>query len=629
MSEKLGEKENCDYNNESLGLMLRNFVNSALQNTDRKKAGYRFEELTKMFAAYIFMLSGPLAYETLNANLPLSIPSISTVHRFIADKGPRVIEGEMRTDELLQYLKNRNLPLKVSLSEDATRITAKVSYDPTTNQLIGFVLPLDENGMPIKFSFPARSVSEIHRHFLNPSNVVSSTAYVQMAQPLEENSAPFCLMIFLIDNTFTADNVLKRWRFQASKLKEKGITINNMSTDGDPKALLAMKVLSKIGQQDRSYFDCEWFSCGGFVETTFIQDIIHILTKLRNRLLMCSRVYPIGYKIVSLSHLKYLIENVSKDKHLLTSYDIEPKDRQNYVSAEKICSDNTIKCLIDYVPGSEATVLYLKAMRGVQLAFLDGNLQSTERIYHMWSAVFLFRAWRSWLLQSEKINPNNKKSKKFYTLKDNFLSSNCYTCIELNAHALVKKILVEDSVAGKSSCENNEVFFPNVYGSQPCENMFRQVRSFSSTFSTVVNFNMLDILHRINKLQLQNDIINRSNSIIKFPRFEKKVYKATTSVDKNFQKLNRTTIKFEIEKAKKDVICDLEKLGIDTSKLNFRCQVEPAFERDIAKNDSDLDDSDCDEIDWLFRDNEGDERDDDFEDQQEEVQQRDYLSGMT
>lgn len=129
------------------------------------------------------------------------------------------------------------------------------------------------------------------------------------------------------------------------------------------------------------------------------QDLIHILTKLRNRLLTCSRIFPIGSKIVSLSHLKYLIENVSKDKHLLTNYDIEPKDRQNYLSAEKICSENTIKCLIEYVPGSEATVIYLKAMQSVKLAFLDvGNIQSTERIYRMWNAVFLFRAWRSWLI---------------------------------------------------------------------------------------------------------------------------------------------------------------------------------------------------------------------------------------
>lgn len=348
-----------------------------------------------MFASYIFMLSGPLAYETLNANLPLSIPSISTVRRFIADKGPHVVEGQMRDDELEKYLRDRNLPMKVSLSEDGTRITAKVeakvAYDPATNQLVGFALPLDEYGMPIKFSFPARSAAEIQNHFLNTSNFISSTAYIQMAQPFEGNTSPFCLMINLVGKSFTANNVLKRWRFQASQLRKRGITIDNISSDGDSKPLLAMKILSRIGQQDQSYFDCEWYSCGGQVETTFIQDNVHILKKLRNRLLKCSRIFPIGFCIVSMSHLKYLIGNISKDKHLLTSYDLDPTDRQNYLSAEKICSENSVKCLAEYVPGSEATVLYLSAMNGVLLAFLNDDLHSKERIYHIWKSVFFSR----------------------------------------------------------------------------------------------------------------------------------------------------------------------------------------------------------------------------------------------
>lgn len=106
--------------------MLQNFVDSAQRNHLRKKSGYRHDDLTKKFAAFIKMMSGPLAYETLHANLPLSMPSVSTVNRFIADNGPNLVEGKFRKDELLEYLKSRNLPLVVSLSEDATRITAKI-----------------------------------------------------------------------------------------------------------------------------------------------------------------------------------------------------------------------------------------------------------------------------------------------------------------------------------------------------------------------------------------------------------------------------------------------------------------------------------------------------------------------
>lgn len=584
---------------DGFGIVLQNFLNSSERNVDRKKAGYRFDPVSKAFAAYTFMLAGPLAYETLNANLPFALPSTSTVHRYLADNGPQIIEGKMRTEELLLYLKKRNLPMVVSLSEDATRITAKVSYDPNTNQLIGFALPLDKNGMPITLSFPARSVSEIRSHFTNSRNIVSSSLYIQMAQPLDRDVPPFCMMMFLTDNTFTADKVHSRWKFQAHDLKENGVKIFNIASDGDSRPLKAMKYLCRIGQPDESYFDCEWFSCGSFVETTFTQDLFHILTKLRNLLLKCSRVIPIGNKIVSSTYLKYLIESVSKDKHKLTRYDVEPKDRQNVLSAEKICAYNVMECLSKYVPGSEGTVIFLRARRYACEAFSESNLNSSERIYYMWYSVFFFRAWRSWIIQSEKVEvtgsrTNAKKWKHIYTLKENFISSNCYACIELNAHALVKQILVEDSQQGT---EKN--FFPDLYASQPCEKMFRQVRSFTSTFSTVVNFNMLDVMHRIKKVQLQSDIIAEWNESIKFPRFEKKL-SAKSSSSNYLDGLTQKSIKTVIERAKNAVTRDLENFEIDTSKLNFHCQVKPVLEIDDERDSDDEIDSDAEDLDFIY-----------------------------
>lgn len=199
-------------------------------------------------------------------------------------------------------------------------------------------------------------------------------------------------------------------------------------------------------------------------------------------------------------------------------------------------------------------------------------------------------------MNSEKRDPSQKNSKKIYNLKENFISSNCYTCIELNAHALVKKIIIEDSSEDKIRGDRNKTFFPNLFASQPCELLFRQVRSFTSTFSTVVNFVMLDIIHRIKKIQLQNDIIIASNSKITFPRFEKKVAMVDGSQEQyQFEGLKRSAITFEIEKARKAVISDLENLGIDSSKLNFHCQVKPVFENDIMDDNSDNSDIDSDQ----------------------------------
>lgn len=183
--------------------ILTELVTSAKINGLRTKPGYRHDILIKMFACYIKLLAGLLAYETLHANLPLSLPSASTVDRFIKDKRPIIVEGELRTKELLKYLTDRNLPLRLSLSEDTTRGTPKVTFDINTNQLIGFALPLDNNGMPIKLSFEAKNAKQIQGHFNNPGNSVSSTVLVQMAQPQSMNVPPFCLNLFLTDNNYT------------------------------------------------------------------------------------------------------------------------------------------------------------------------------------------------------------------------------------------------------------------------------------------------------------------------------------------------------------------------------------------------------------------------------------------
>lgn len=75
-------------------------LSSADKNSQRFKQGYRHDKLITMFACFIKTLDGALAYETLHANLPLSLPSVSTVNRFLKDKGPTIVQGVLRPHEL-------------------------------------------------------------------------------------------------------------------------------------------------------------------------------------------------------------------------------------------------------------------------------------------------------------------------------------------------------------------------------------------------------------------------------------------------------------------------------------------------------------------------------------------------
>lgn len=581
---------------ENGGGLLSLLMNSAKNNASRAKTARRYDDTIKMFMSYIRMLGGSLLYETLHANLPHCIPSPSTVNQYIADKGPRLTEGELRTEELYEYLMSRDLPLVVCISEDGTRMIGKVCFDPRTNKLVGFSLPLNENGMPITNTFIARSASEIESHFLNGS--VSTVAYVIMAQPPVQNIPPFALTLFSIDNKFTSLDVLRRWSYIRAELGKKGIRVLTYASDGDSRLLLAMKIVSGIGgtshhsDNGEDQFTHEWFNCR-VNDPEFpvsFQDFIHVLTKLRNRVLRHSAILALGNGTVSKTFLKYLIDTVSKDKHGLTNTDIEPQDRQNAKSASNICEVRTQDCLTKYVPGSQSTVLYLKMMRAVTFSMLDANMDIRDRIFNLWYGVFILRIWRSWLLKFTKQKKNKKNAPAAseevptYSLQENFISNNAYTCIELNAHSLILLTIKLRS--------NPELFVPYLFGSQSCESTFGQLRSMTSTYSTVVNFTMLEMINRLKKVQLQSDIVTSAPDNIKFPRFQKeKVRSALQEFPSNAE------IICLLERARMKGMEDISKVGIDVpADQDFSCQIkyERATDPSTLDAENDLyDEDDC------------------------------------
>lgn len=181
---------------------------------------------------------------------------------------------------------------------------------------------------------------------------------------------------------------------------------------------------------------------------------------------------------------------MTKDKHFLTPHHLKSDDKMNFDAVVKIMSPMVQNLLLEHIQESNGTVMFLKIIQYVIDSFLSKSIQITERLYMIWYAVLILRIWRFWLKQ------NN------YSITKNFITLNSYTCIELNAHALVVVCL---------KCTNesqSKLFLPWYMSSQPCERLFRAVRSMTSTFSTVVNFSMLDILHRIHKLQMTNEIIS-------------------------------------------------------------------------------------------------------------------------
>lgn len=128
-----------------------------------------------------------------------------------------VTEGQFRAKELKEYLDRIDAPKKVFLSEDGSGIAQKVVYDVNSNQLVGLLLPLQQNGCPKTFSYLATSEEEIRRCMTLPK---STLAYIIVAQPLKRSASPFILQVFGTDNKFKSSDVKNRWAYMETELKK-------------------------------------------------------------------------------------------------------------------------------------------------------------------------------------------------------------------------------------------------------------------------------------------------------------------------------------------------------------------------------------------------------------------------
>ncbi|XP_039308140.1 uncharacterized protein LOC120358322 isoform X1 [Solenopsis invicta] len=304
----------------NISSFLECLKDTAMKNIKRKKHGNKFTSPLKLFSLYIFIVGGRVLYELLHANLQSILPSITTINRLI-DKESNIVNGIVRLKELKLFLIKRNYPLNVFISEHQTAIIKNIAYDSKSNQMIGFVSSCKKNGFP-KNNFYVNSVKDIENAF--SKYVVGCNAYVYMAQPLIDNAPAFCLTVFASDdNRFNHNDVLARWTFLKNELEKLDIQITGFSNDGDTRCLKDMRIWSKIPLLSKNpyspYFQIEF----DIKKPVCIQDTVHIGTKIKTRFLKPNVFLPMGSKIVSPEHVKKLIKQFSKDKHLLCDSDLE------------------------------------------------------------------------------------------------------------------------------------------------------------------------------------------------------------------------------------------------------------------------------------------------------------------
>lgn len=453
----------------------------------------------KMAALYINIVGGALLYRSLRKNLGL--PSRQVVLDYLYSSR-NFVEGEFTFKELADFITHEQTVPYVWVSEDDTKCVSALRYNSKADTVVGLVLPTNEEiGAPLIDFYRFTTIEEVQGYMKQHEK----SSYIKLisARSLHPKSKTFILVLYGTSGSDNSAGTIARWAYVKEQLEMVGIKVMGNSSDGATPLLKAMQEMSGLSCQcDRvpklfkSFFFAKWSPENSCV----INDPMHLFVKLFRRLML--RTMMIGVLLAARAILVELLERHGKAVCGLTpSHLTQLKDAMNYDVALKTCSERIINLLTE--PNQLATKLFIQLNHYIRLAFIERDTDVETRIYYAWYIVFFCRIWRSHVL-----------STKGRTLKNDFLSSNSYVCIEINAHNLLLFLV---------KCRDlnmPHLFLPFLASSQDCEGLFRLFRALGTTFHTTVNFNVLELLHKARRVAAViqfEDLIDP-----KFFKFEKK-----------------------------------------------------------------------------------------------------------
>jgi hypothetical protein len=436
------------------------------------------------------------------------LPSIETVKKFYTYNP--YCEAQFRFIESKKYLDSINTQF-IFVSEDCSAIIPRVEYDSVFNTFNGLITPVVD-GKPIENAFNCKSFEELE--FLMENNSRANLVNIHCIQPiynpdLSITPAPIVLAAYGTDNRLTSIDVLKRWIMIYQQFYSHNIRVLGFSTDGDPRYLRGMRLASNFFVKTETLnvynnklaFNIEiprswsfWYYLKPIQMFMFMQDGVHLCTKIRNRLLSKTSKLKMGLYNVNISHLYKLIETRNKLDHNLSRSDLNVRDKQNFASCQRI-SDDKVLHLLSLNEQCKGTYNYLLLLNLLITAYTQSNISLQNRIFHAWVVLFYIRLWRIWLYITKHTRKFLNKKKK-QDEKNYFITPNALLSIELNGHYLIYLyLLIEQKLLPESTANSVHLF-----SSQACENVFRDARSLSGVYSTRINFTIKQFLKRIDKL---------------------------------------------------------------------------------------------------------------------------------
>ena len=234
----------------------------------------------------------------------------------------------------------------------------RVDYDCATDRCVGFILPLDHNGLPIVDSFLAVSCKAIEEMF--QSAIKAKYAYVYMAQSICLKAPTFCLAYIGSDSKFTAQHVLLRWKYIYEECTKKSMLVLSFGGNGDSPIMSATKQsVSLLCSKEPFMKDVPSSTSVPRIPVTwkvwliyqrstvsYVQDVVHVgVEGSSNRLFSCQWVHSLMQVEITCRWLEW---SMVKMNTTLESV----KDKQNFDTVLHIMNS----ChLLKTIPEAKAT----------------------------------------------------------------------------------------------------------------------------------------------------------------------------------------------------------------------------------------------------------------------------------
>ena len=333
---------------------------------------------------------------------------------------------------------------------------------------------------------------------------VANTLYVYMVVPLCFEVPPMFLAAYGTTNRFKKADVLLRWQRVHEIASKAGLKIVGHGTDGYGRCLASMLVIAFQGFPGvtttitclkSEYNGMTLFPLikNGDCPLMNIQDVVHAVIKVKNVLFSAKRKLKMGSCTPSMRDIEKLMDSLGRSSVLelgIRYCDLNANDRQNFDSCCRLCSSKVISKLKELEqtnPEVRGTRIYFEIMRNLIDCFFCKEISLQVKLSKVWTVCVFLRLWRQWCKKTE-----TSVSKHFITL-------NAYWCVELLAHTVLTAIICFPHMRDEEG--NIALIVLSLFGSQACKKYFRAIRSFSTIFSTMINFCVLEFFRRVSRFE--------------------------------------------------------------------------------------------------------------------------------